>query len=486
MLFFDNSFARLDSNFYTHNVTTSLHSPSWIIKNHALASDLAISLNDDPEKKLLHAFSGGQPLPGSQPLAMVYAGHQFGQYVSQLGDGRGVLLGELKTSASQWDLHLKGAGLTPYSRGGDGRAVLRSSLREYIASEALAALDVPGTRALCVTSGTDTVWRETLEPAAMLVRVAKSHVRFGSFEFFHYSGQHERVKELADYCIEKYYPEITVEKPCQRYISFFKSVIERTAILIAKWQAVGFAHGVMNTDNMSIVGDTFDFGPYGFMDRYDEAYVCNHSDHQGRYAFNAQPGIGLWNLNALGHALSSLIAPADLQAALAEYEPKLINRYSALMLSKLGLVEQQPDDALLINSLLSLMQANDADYTLTFRGLAHIDTTIDTNIERSALIEHFTDQAGLQAWLGTYRTRLQNNNLSKAQRQQHMNGVNPLYIARNHLAQEAIECAENGDYTELHNLMQLLAAPYTEQPNQEKYAAAAPAWSHALQISCSS
>ena len=482
MLSFDNSFARLDVNFYTHNATTPLHNPSWIIKNSALASELEISLNNDPEKKLLRAFSGGQPLPGSQPLAMVYAGHQFGQYVSQLGDGRGVLLGELKTSAGQWDLHLKGAGLTPYSRGGDGRAVLRSSLREYIASEALAALEVPGTRALCVTSGTDTVWRETLEPAAMLVRVAKSHVRFGSFEFFHYSGQLERVKELADYCIEKYYPEITNEQRSQRYISFFKAVIKRTAILIAKWQAVGFAHGVMNTDNMSIVGDTFDFGPYGFMDRYNEAYVCNHSDHQGRYAFNAQPGIGLWNLNALGHALSSLIETADLQEALAEYEPQLITHYSALMLSKLGLVEQQPDDALLINSLLSLMQANGADYTLTFRGLANINA----NIESSALVQQFSDKAGLQAWLTNYRARLQNNDIRKEQRQKHMNEVNPLYIARNHLAQEAIEGAENGDYTELHNLMQLLAAPYMEQPNQEKYAAAAPAWSHALKISCSS
>ncbi|MBT8148804.1 MAG: YdiU family protein, partial [Gammaproteobacteria bacterium] len=334
-----------------------------------------------------------------------------------------------------------------------------------------------------ITTGSDTVWRETLEPAAMLLRVAASHIRFGSFEFFHYSGQHERVRELAQYCIANYYPECASSDGEPDYRLFLQAVVERTARLIAQWQCAGFAHGVLNTDNMSIVGETFDFGPYGFLDRYNEAYICNHSDHQGRYAFNAQPGIGLWNLSALAQALSSLLGEEQRQHALAAYEPALIRYYSATMLRKLGLVDQQNTDQALVQDLLDLMQANAVDFNLVFRELAEVSMQGNAACK---VTDRFTRAQGFAQWLQRYRKRLCNNALDDEARRRLMQRTNPLYVPRNHLAQLAIERAENGDYGELEQLVGVLAAPFTEQRGQHNYAAEAPAWSESLQISCSS
>ncbi|MBT8150885.1 MAG: YdiU family protein [Gammaproteobacteria bacterium] len=480
---FKNNFASLPDAFYSRVNSSALKHPHWVIRNHQLASELGIDWQVDVNDRWLGAFSGAAPPSGSQPLAMVYAGHQFGQFVAQLGDGRGLLLGDLPIQGQPYELHLKGAGQTPYSRFGDGRAVLRSCIREYIGSEALHALGVPTTRALCITSGSDTVWRETQEPAAMLVRVAQSHVRFGSFEYFHYSGQHERVQALADYCIANYFPAITALQGAERYQAMLQLVVERTAILIAHWQAVGFAHGVMNTDNMSIIGDTFDFGPYGFLDEYDPAYICNHTDYHGRYAFNAQPQIGFWNVNALAHSLSSLLDQEGRETALARYEPTLIEKYEALMSAKLGLLEQQTGDSELIFEWLELLKTNGADYNLGFRRLGD---ALETG-EDEHLRAQFSGSAVLfNTWLSKYRTRVSASEQGKMASVALMQRSNPIYIVRNHLAQEAIEQADNGIYAPLEQLLELVSNPYQEKQGCERFAMVAPAWSKQLEISCSS
>ncbi|NNC55230.1 MAG: YdiU family protein, partial [Pseudomonadales bacterium] len=362
-------------------------------------------------------------------------------------------------------------------------AVLRSCIREYIGSEALHALGVPTTRALCITSGSDTVWRETREPAAMMVRVARSHVRFGSFEFFHHSGQHDRVRELADFCIDNYFQELAALPASERYAAMLQCVTERTATLIAHWQAVGFAHGVMNTDNMSIIGDTFDFGPYAFLDRYDRSFICNHSDHHGRYAFNAQPYIGLWNLSALAESLSSLVEQSARDAVLARYEPMLIEKYEALMRDKLGLVEKHENDSDLIFEWLDLLQENKVDYNLGFRWLGD---ALQTGQDAQLRASFCSTAEAFETWLAKYRARIAGGAQEVPACAALMQRSNPLYVARNHLAQEAIEQADNGSYALLEKLLAVLSNPFAEQPGCEQFAMPAPAWSTELEISCSS
>jgi len=441
-----------------------------------------MDLTSNNGEPFLSAFSGGAPLPNSRPLAMVYAGHQFGHYVNQLGDGRGLLLGEIDTPQGAFDLHLKGAGPTPYSRMGDGRAVLRSSIREYLCGEAMTALGIASTRSLCITTGEQTVWREKEESAAMLVRVARSHIRFGSFEFFHYTEQPELVKKLADFCIEQYFPEAAERSGSGRYAVFLSQVVEKTARMIAQWQSVGFAHGVMNTDNMSILGETFDYGPFGFLDDYNEGFVCNHSDNSGRYAFNAQPGVALWNLNALAQALSSLIDETQIKAALAHYRPSLIGHYSSLMRSKLGLQNADDNDQQLVSELLELMQASAADFTNTFRQLG----TVSINDQQHPMRDTFVDRDSFDAWLEKYQQRLKSEGIDEAERQQAMAAVNPKYVLRNYLAQQAIDKAEVGDYKELEQLAEILSKPFDEQPEFEDYAKMPPDWGKRISVSCSS
>ena len=478
---FNNSFAALGNTFYTATEATSIGSPQWVIQNHPLADKLAIDWRENNGEPFLSAFSGGPALSGSAPLAMAYAGHQFGHYVDPLGDGRGLLLGEIDNGSSKWDLHLKGAGPTPYSRGGDGRAVLRSCIREYLCSEALFSLGVPTSRALCITRGSTRVWREEEEPSAMLVRVAESHIRFGSFEFFHHRGQSEHVAQLANYCIEQHFSAAT-EHGTQRYGQFFSAVVERTAIMIAHWQAYGFAHGVMNTDNMSILGDTFDFGPFGFLDDYQPHFICNHSDPQGRYAYSAQPAIGLWNLKALAVALSSLIDSTTLEAALQRYGEILNHHYARLMRNKLGLSQAKDDDLQLLTELLQLMQAGGSDYHNTFRQLADIER----NDKAHPLREQFAEPEEFDTWLEKYQRRLRKEDCDDGQRRQQMNAINPKYVLRNYLAQNVIQQAERGDYRELERLAEVLRQPYSEQNDHAHYAQTPPEWSKTLRVSCSS
>jgi len=474
-LTFDNAYSRLPDLFHQRVAPTPFPSP-WLVgfsREAAALIDLDPSVAGSPE--FVEVFSGNRTLPGMTPIAMKYAGHQFGGYVPQLGDGRAILLGQVRNRAGEsWDLHLKGSGPTAFSRMGDGRAVLRSSIREFLASEAMYHLNVPTTRALCVIGGQHGVYRETEEPGAVVVRMAPSHVRFGSFEVFHYRGQHEAVALLADHVIDAHFPALAEDHPgVDRYAAFFREVCRRTARLMAMWQSVGFMHGVMNTDNMSILGSTLDYGPYGFMEEFDPGHICNHSDESGRYAFDQQPRIGYWNLGCLANALSSLIPAEELQSTLEGYPDDFNGALNFLMSGKLGLFSRSPEvertDTALWMDLLGEMAGHKLDYTDTFRGFCR-------GIIPDALGE----------WGDRYRARLGNDELPASRRQELMLANNPKYILRNWLAQVAIEKAERGDASEVARLLDVLRRPFDEQPEMEHYAQPAPAWAKDLVVSCSS
>lgn len=326
--------------FYTALKPTPLQNARLIWHNDALADSLGIPSTLFQPEKGAGVWGGETLLPGMKPLAQVYSGHQFGVWAGQLGDGRGILLGEqVLPNGETLDWHLKGAGLTPYSRMGDGRAVLRSTIREGLASEAMHALGIPTSRALSIVTSDTPVARETMEQGAMLVRVAESHLRFGHFEHFYYRREPDKVRQLADYALRRHWPHLQNEP--DRYVLWFRDIVARTAAMIARWQAVGFAHGVMNTDNMSLLGLTFDYGPYGFLDDYQPGYICNHSDYQGRYRFDNQPAVGLWNLQRLAQSLSPFIDVDALNDALDSYQEVLLREYGVLMRTRLGLMTQE-------------------------------------------------------------------------------------------------------------------------------------------------
>jgi uncharacterized protein YdiU (UPF0061 family) len=414
---------------------------------------------------------------------MLYAGHQFGVYVPQLGDGRAILLGEaINEGGERWDLHLKGAGMTPFSRDGDGRAVLRSTIREYLCSEAMHALGIPTTRALCIVGSDDQVYREEVETGATLLRMAPSHVRFGTFEIFYYRKQHDLLKILADFVIDHHFAHL--REAGDKYARFFAEVVERTATLIARWQAAGWAHGVMNTDNMSIIGLTLDYGPFGFMDAYDAGFVSNHSDHNGRYAYNQQPYIGLWNLSCLAQALLPLADKESLKAGLDSYTPHYERHYRALMRAKLGLARERDGDDELIRDFLSLLQESHADYTIAFRELG---TFVSAPAATNAHVrDRFLNRDRFDEWALRYQNRLQSEESRDDERRHAMNRVNPKYVLRNYLAQVAIERARQKDYAELDRLLTLVQDPYSERPDMNAYAAAPPDWGKHLSVSCSS
>jgi uncharacterized protein YdiU (UPF0061 family) len=481
-LTFDNRFARLGDAFSTSVLPEPIAEPRLVV-----ASDAALALLDlDPaqaeEPVFAELFSGHKLWAEADPRAMVYSGHQFGSYNPRLGDGRGLLLGEVYNDAGEhWDLHLKGAGQTPYSRMGDGRAVLRSSIREFLASEALHALGIPTSRAGCVIGSSTPVWREKQERAAMVLRMAQSHVRFGSLEYFFYTKQNDQLKELADHVLSLHYAEC-LEQP-EPYLAMFRTIVERQAELIAKWQAYGFCHGVMNTDNMSILGITFDFGPFAFLDDFDQNFVCNHSDHEGRYSFSNQVPIGQWNLSALAQALTPFISVEALREALGMFLPLYQAHYLDLMRRRLGLTTAEEDDADLIARLLQLMQNSGVDYSLFFRRLGEESADIAV----SHLRDDFVDMLGFDAWAETYKARIGREPATRQEdRRTRMHAVNPLYILRNYLAQRAIEAAEQGDYSEVRRLHQVLCTPFEEQPGMENYAQRPPDWGKHLEISCSS
>ncbi|OGB20674.1 MAG: hypothetical protein A3I66_23875 [Burkholderiales bacterium RIFCSPLOWO2_02_FULL_57_36] len=483
----ENSFAELPEAFHTRLKPTPLPSPYLVCASSAAAAQIKLDPAQFATGDFVETFTGNRILPTSIPLAAVYSGHQFGVWAGQLGDGRAILLGEASAPETgppgMLELQLKGAGMTPYSRMGDGRAVLRSSIREFLCSEAMAALGIPTSRALCVTGSDQRVMRELPETTAVATRMAPTFVRFGSFEHWFYNDKHTELKILADHVINRCYPQLRESQ--NPYQALLTEVTRRTAHLIAQWQAVGFMHGVMNTDNMSILGITLDYGPFGFMEAFDARHICNHTDQQGRYAYSMQPQIGHWNCYALGQALLPLIGDVDTtKAALEIYQPEFEAKLDELLHAKLGLQTRHADDASLFDSMFVLMQNDHVDFTLFFRRLG--DCRLDDNASDEPVRDLFIDRAAYDAWAVQYRARLRTENSRDEVRRLAMHAVNPKYILRNYLAQVAIEKAQNKDFSEIGKLLAVLERPFDEQPENERYAALPPDWASHLEVSCSS
>ncbi|WP_325167090.1 protein adenylyltransferase SelO [Ferrimonas balearica] len=448
-----------------------LSNPRWL----GWSDDLAHRLKLQADDATLALLSGsGATLPWS-PVAQVYSGHQFGGYTPRLGDGRGLHLGEREGL----EVFLKGSGQTPYSRGGDGRAVLRSAVREFLASEALFHLGIATTRALAVIGSDTPVRREELETGAITVRVSESHLRFGHFEYFLYTRQQPQLEALIEDTIDHHFAGVRGESDAK--LAWLVEVVERTARTVADWQAFGFCHGVLNSDNMSILGETFDYGPFAFMNRFDPGYICNHSDHDGRYAFDQQAGIGLWNLNRLAITLTPWLDETAIRQALARYEPVLVERYLARMGARLGLPDPTAEDLPLIAELLNRMAEGGLDYSNTLREFAQVDpTSQDTPLHR-----RFAGVAGFSDWWQRYQQRLGGVD-GLADWQARRGEANPALILRTHLAQEAISAAEQGDNDPLHRLHRALCRPYDPEPEFDDLRGDAPSWSQQLTLSCSS
>ena len=479
-----NRFHRLGADFHTELPAQGLPDPHWVATSPACAALLGWP-DDWADDEALQVLSGNAVWPGMRPLASVYSGHQFGVWAGQLGDGRALLLGELDTPAGPMELQLKGAGLTPYSRMGDGRAVLRSSIREFLCSEAMAALGIPTTRALAITGSALAVRRETVETAAVVTRVAPSFIRFGHFEHFAHHGLHEQLRRLVDFFIDQHAPECR-DAPVPA-AALLAQVARQTAELLAQWQAVGFCHGVMNTDNMSMLGLTIDYGPFGFLDGFDPGHVCNHSDHQGRYAYARQPNVAFWNLHALAQALLPLMecageaASAPLLEALEVYRSTFPAALMRRMRAKLGLVAEQAEDQALVDDFLRLLAAGRVDFTIAFRRLSGFAQD-DAN---APLRDLFLDREGFDAWAARYRARLAAEHSLDAERQARMRAVNPAVVLRNHLAEGAIRQARAGDFGEVSRLLKVLQRPYDE-PVSAADADFPPDWAQHLEVSCSS
>ena len=489
---FTNSFASLPEAFYSRVTPSLLKNSHLVAFNRSAARLLDIEPDEQGQEELLPFLSGARIQKDSKPIAMLYSGHQFGGYSPQLGDGRAMMLGEVTNKSGQkWELQLKGSGQTPYSRGADGRAVLRSTIREYLCSEAMHALGIPTTRALSITGSNEEVYREEIEKGAMLLRMAPSHVRFGSFEIFYHRQQFDELQTLADYLIEHHYSRLLdISDPNERYFALFEEVLTRTAHMISQWQQVGFSHGVMNTDNMSILGLTLDYGPYGFMDEYEAGYICNHSDHYGRYAFDQQPEIGLWNLSRLAQAMLPLFnevpnaAAEKANALLPKYREIFKAHYLDGMRAKLGLYKAHPDDEAMIDELLDMMQQSNIDFTNLFRSLNNFNPhDFDHN---SYLSDQFIDRERFEKWANLYARRLVAEGQDDSLRRVDMNRVNPKYVLRNHLVQRAIELAESGDYSEIQRLHEILNSPFSEQTLPSYYAAPPPEGRERIVVSCSS
>jgi serine/tyrosine/threonine adenylyltransferase len=470
---FQNTYAALPANFFARVAPTPVASPRLIKLNRPLALHLGL----DPE--LLASPEGaeilaGKRLPdGADPIAMAYAGHQFGHFVPQLGDGRAILLGEvIDADGIRRDIQLKGSGPTPFSRRGDGRAALGPVLREYVVSEAMAALGIPTTRSLAAVMTGENVMRETMLPGAVLTRVASSHVRVGTFQFFAARGDTDGVRRLADHVIARHYPDAAkAERP---YHALLEGVIARQAQLVARWLLIGFIHGVMNTDNSSISGETIDYGPCAFMDQYDPAMVFSSIDEQGRYAYANQPRIALWNLTRLAECLLPLFsgeqekAVAEAQALLGEFSEKFTETYQSGLRQKIGLFTQRDGDEALVQDLLDAMAQNQADFTLVFRRLSDAARDPENDSEVRQL---FAEPAAYDDWAARWRQRIGHEPQSAGDRSTAMRAVNPAFIPRNHRIEAIIDAAVNrDDYAPFEELIAVLTKPFEDQPEFAGYA----------------
>ncbi len=478
------SYGGLPDKFYARLNPTPVAAPSLIKFNAVLAGELGLPVEEDSHL-LAQRFSGNRVPAGLEPIAAVYAGHQFGQFVPQLGDGRAILLGESNgAEGASRDIQLKGSGRTPYSRGGDGRAALGPVLREYLVSEAMHALCIPTTRALAAVSTGEMVERDSLLPGAVLTRVAASHVRVGTFEYFAARGDIEATRMLADYVIRRHYPQAARrENP---YLSLLEEVSARQASLIAAWMHVGFIHGVMNTDNMAVSGETLDFGPCAFMDAFDPGAVFSSIDRQGRYVYGNQPHAAAWNLSRFAETLLPLIEPKEravdlAQQAIAGFSSRFEHLWLEGLRRKLGLETAQPDDAALIGDLLKAMHRNQADFTLTFRGLCDAAGNAGADAAMRAL---FADPQDYDQWAVRWRQRLAQEGVHPEVRTQTMKRVNPLYIPRNHRIEQVITAAQAGDFAPFEALSSVLSQPYRAEGAEEEYARAPRAEERVLQTFC--
>jgi uncharacterized protein YdiU (UPF0061 family) len=453
-------FLTLGKEFYTPIQTQPLKEAFLVHQNQDLYRHLKL---DFDTKSWLKIASGEVNFKNITPIASVYSGHQFGQFAGQLGDGRSCLIGQI----NQTELSLKGAGKTPYSRGGDGRAVLRSSIREYLCSIAMVGLGIPTTQALTLVGSQSEVYREEIETGAIVMRSAQSHIRFGHFEHFAVLGQNDSLKKLTDFVIMQYFPACL---DGDVYANFLSEVVKLTAKMIAHWQAQGFVHGVMNTDNMSILGLTIDYGPFGFLEDYQPNFVCNHSDYQARYAFDKQPSVGLWNLSRLADALSSLLSRQKSQKILQTYQAHLVAQYTTLMRKKFGLFGKNKNDNQLIGEFFKILHTHQKDHTNSLRGLADLAV--------------FSQDVDFKSWLKTYQKRLDEQD--NTHRKQTMDSHNPKFILRNYLAEVAIQKAQQKDYGEINTLFDILKNPFSENTEFETYAKPAPNWARHLKLSCSS
>ena len=468
---FDNSYARLPKSFFECIKPTPVKEPKLVRFNKLLANEIGLNVIEDNDI-LSDIFSGNIVPEGSEPIALVYAGHQFGYFVPQLGDGRAILLGEIVNNGGcRFDIQLKGSGQTSYSRSGDGRAPLGAVIREYIISEAMHSLNIPTTRSLAIIVTGELVSRETLLPGGILARIASSHLRVGTFEYFAASDDQENLQLLADYSINRHFPNI--KKSNLRYQTFLESVCDRQAALIAKWMHVGFVHGVMNSDNTSIPGETIDYGPCAFMDSYDPATVFSSIDHHGRYAYGNQPNIAQWNIACLGECLLPLIHPDRNKAIgiaeeiLDSFQDKFRKYWLSGMYKKIGLTQNEPEDINLLEQLLELMKENKTDYTLTFR---YLSDAIENDTGNSNFEKQFLSQNKIGEWLVCWRKRLKIQSTSFKKIKISMQKENPAFIPRNHRIEKAIyEAVDNNDYSYMDHLILLLNKPYQDQPNNSEY-----------------
>ncbi len=470
---FENSYARLPERFYARLAPTQVRAPRLVKLNEGLARELGFDPAYLASSEGVDILAGNRVPGGAEPIAMAYAGHQFGGFSPQLGDGRAILLGEVIDRAGhRRDVQLKGSGPTPFSRRGDGRAALGPVLREYIIGEAMHALGIPTTRALAAVTTGEPVMREKALPGAVLTRVAASHIRVGTFQYFAVRKDTEGLKALTDYVIQRHYPDLEgAENPAAALLG---RVIDKQAELIARWMLIGFIHGVMNTDNMAISGETIDYGPCAFMDTFDPATVYSSIDEHGRYAYGNQPVIGQWNLTRLAEALLPLMAEDRekaveiAQEAINAYPGKFEAAYIAGFRRKLGLFEARDEDALLVKQFMDVMAAGKADFTLTFRGLSEAAGNPAADAKVRAL---FDDPAAFDAWAATWRTRLALEDRDPAARADAMRAVNPAFIPRNHLVEEALTAAvESGDLAPFEKLLAVLARPFDDQPDVPEYA----------------
>lgn len=465
----------LDDEFYECVSPEPLDEPYLISFNPQAAKLIHLDEQTDNNPLFVEMLNGTFSPKNSSHFAMCYAGHQFGNYAPRLGDGRSLNLG--KTQG--WNLQLKGSGETMYSRSADGRTAMRSSIREYLMSEAMHHLGIPTTRALGIIGSKTKILRNDMEEASIVMRMSTSWIRFGSFEYFCYMGEHEKLKALAEYTIEESYPHLKDDE--DRYFKMFCEVVERTASLIAKWQAVGFCHGVINTDNMSIEGLTLDYGPFAMLDDFNYGYKCNHKDRVGRYAYGEQPNVTYWNLTMLSRALSPLVEKARMEKVLDDYGEFIYpDTYRNIMQEKLGLLEKEDDDIELITKLLSALQDAYVDYTIFFRTLSHYDG------DRTPLYDIAMNPIYIDNWLNLYDSRLLKERSTQKNRSASMLKTNPKYILKNYMLQEAIRLAEKDDYSMVETLLHIASHPYDELPQYEDFAKETPEEYKNIGLSCSS